>query len=247
MQPLELTVNDLYEFKACPLRFKFMRLDKQPVKMTENDGLREAVKSTISYFYFNLAQGKLVGMEDLKQKFGSIWYERNKIYNIMYDDKVKQRKRELEAISMLASFHRQQKFHPDKVVAVNLDFRIPFGDDLYISGQIPLIRESPRGLEIAHFKVGNHKPDEFWTKTDMGLTIEAIAFESIFKQQVPSICLHYLKAGTTVYTKRTRKDYQRLYKTIRMIKKTMEEGWYYPRESYHCDKCPAKQPCMEWT
>ncbi|SFJ65241.1 PD-(D/E)XK nuclease superfamily protein [Paenibacillus sp. UNC496MF] len=243
---MEITVEQLYDFKACPLRYKFIEIDKMPVKLSQNDGLREAIKTTISYFYLNLHQGKLVSMEDLKAKFGSIWYDKNKIYDIQFDDKQAQRKKELAAIEMLAIFHRQQKFNPDKVIAVNVDFRVPIGDDFFVRGNIPVIRETTRGLEIANFKTSPQRPDDFWQRTDMDLTLQAIGFHSMFKKEPDSICLQHLKTGVPYYTERRQKDYQRLYKSVRMMKKTIDEEWFYPRESYHCDSCPAKSFCMEW-
>jgi hypothetical protein len=242
---MEITVDELYEFKACPLRSKLIR-DGLPVQQTENDGLREAVKATINYFYMNLHQGKLIGMEDMMQKFTSIWYDKNDILDIKFDGKQSKRKKELQAFEMLAIFHRQQKFNPDKTLAVNVEFRIPIADDFFVTGNIPVIRETMRGLEIVNFKTGNTKQDEFWNRTDMALTLQAIGFHSMFKREADSICLHYLRTGNPVYTMRKQKDYQRLYKSLRMMKKTMDEGWYYPRESYHCDTCPAKSICMEW-
>jgi len=243
---MEITIDQLYEFKACPLRFKLRYKDQVPgLKVTENDGLREAVMMTLTYFYMKLREGKFISMEQLKEKFSSIWYG-DKAINIVFDTKASQRKRELEALGMLNNFHRQQKFAPDKVIAVNIEFRIPFGEDLFITGRIPLIRETSRGMEIVNFKTSSHKQDEFWNRTDMALTLQAIGFHSMFKQEVDSMCLQYLKLGTSVYAQRRKKDYQRLYKQIRLFKEHMEKGWYYPRESYACDKCPAKSYCMEW-
>jgi len=242
---MEISVDQLYEFKACPLRYHFIE-QGLPIKKTENDGLREAVKSTINYFYFMLHQGKLIGMEEMKQKFTSIWYDQNDIYDIKFDSKASKRKKELLAFEMLTLFHRQQKYNPDKTVAVNVEFRIPIAQDFYIRGHIPVIRETMRGLEIVNFKTSHTKQDEFWNRTDMALTLQAIGFHSIFKKEVDSICLQYLRTGTMIYTNRKTKDYQRLYKSLKMMKKTLDEGWYYPRESYHCDTCPAKQSCMEW-
>jgi hypothetical protein len=244
---MEITIDQLYEFKACPLRSKLMHLDKIPnLQVTENDGLREAVLMTISYFYTKLKEDKLLSMDTLKQKFTSIWYG-DKVINVKFDSKASQRKRELEAFGMLASFHRQQKYSPDEVVAVNMEFRVPFGEDLYITGKIPLIRNTPRGMEIVNLKTSGHKQDEFWNRTDMALTLQAIGYHSMFGREADSMCLQYLKLGTNIYTERKRKDYQRLYKQIRFFKEHMDKGWYYPRESYACDRCPAKIYCMEWS
>jgi CRISPR/Cas system-associated exonuclease Cas4 (RecB family) len=243
---MEISIEQLYEFKACPLRYKFLHIDQLAIPMTENDGLREAIHSTLSYFYIHLHQGKFLGMEDLKQKFSSIWYGANKIYDIKFDGNQTRRKKELDAISMLSSFHRQQKFAPDQVVAVNVDFRVPIGEDFFVRGRIPVIRQTSRGMEIVNFKSSHIKPDEFWQTTDMGITLQALGFHSMFKKEADSIVLHHLKTATPIFVERRQKDYQRLYKSLQMMKKTMDEGWYYPRESYHCEKCPAKSMCMEW-
>lgn len=214
--------------------------------LSENDGLREAIKTTLNYFYLQLEQGRLIGMEELKEKFGSIWYGKNDIYDIKFIDNVSQRKRELEAINMLHLFHRQQKFSPDTVLATNVKFRLAFPDDVFISGVIPVIRQSNRGLEIVNFKTSNNRVDDFWIRTDMGLTLQALGFQSIFKKEADSICLHYLRHGQMIFTDRKKADTQRLYKSIKMLLATMKNDWYYPRESYHCDKCAVKDICMEW-
>jgi CRISPR/Cas system-associated exonuclease Cas4 (RecB family) len=243
---MEFTISDLYMFKSCPLQFKLTKLDRMNQKIGEDDGLYAAMMSTLNYFYYKLQDGVLISMEELKAKFANIWRGKTQLYDIMHNDNKSKREKELQAIHMLHQFHRQQKHQPDQVIAVNLDFRVPFGHDFSVKGHIPLIRETPRGMEIVNFKIGKHKYNEFWQRTDMDITLQAMAFESIFKKQVDSICIHHLRTGQSFFVERKRQDYQRLYKSIMMMKKTIEQGWFYPRESYLCDKCPVQQLCMEW-
>lgn len=244
---MEITIDQLYEFKSCSLRYKFMHLDKLPVQKSANDSLRESLLTTIAYFYFNLQEGKLVTLEDIKQKFTSLFYDKDKIFDIMYDDKGGRRKKELDAFSMLATFYRQQYYNPDKVVGVNVAFRVKIDEQFFVRGNIPLLRETVRGVEMVNFKTSNTKPDEFWQRTDMSLTLQAIGYHSMYKREADSICLHQLKQSLPIYVNRKKKDYHRLYKSAKMMKKAMDEGWYYPRESYSCDACPAKPYCMEWS
>ena len=244
---IELSVNDLYEFKACPLRYKLTNIDKVAKKITPNDGVREAVKSTIAYYYEKLQDGIVLSMSDLKEKFGTIWYGKMDVYDIKFEGNSQKRAKELEAVGMLQTFHRSQKYKPDTVVATNLEFRVPFGPEFFVRGRIPLIREVARGMEIVNFKTSRSTYSEFWERTDMELTFQAMGFESIFKQESDSICVYNLSSAHTVYPQRKRSDYKRLYKSIQMIKKSIENEWYYPRESYTCDKCPAKKLCMEWS
>ncbi len=246
-QVTEITIDQLYDFKTCPLRFKLKEIDKLPrIKSEEEVGLRGAILATLSYYYTNLHEGKLLTLEEMKEKFTSIFFEKNKIYNIQFDSKNSQRKKEIEAYGMLAAFHRQQKFNPDKTVAVNLDFRVKIDTDFYVTGRIPVIRETSRGHEIVTFKTSSQRPTEFHQKTDMTLTLMAIAFHSMFRQQANSIVLHHLRTGTPYFVDRKQKDYQRLYKSVKMMKESMDRGWYYPNEGYQCATCPAQNYCMEW-
>lgn len=243
---MELTVSDLYDFKACPLRFKYTKVDKVVKEITTNDGVREALQSVLNYYYFHLQSGTMVTLTELKEKFSSIWYGHLDIYDIYFESKPAQRKRELEAIAMLNNFYRQQQHKPDHVLASNLEFRVPFGDGFYVRGNIPVVRDTPRGVEIAIFKMGKHKYDEFWQKTDMGITLMAMAYESMFKQSIDSIAIHVLHNGSTHYVERKRSDYKRLMKTVEMVKESINRNWFYPRETQMCNKCPAKRLCMEW-
>lgn len=243
---MEITVGDLYEFKACPLRFKYTHLDKVVKEITSNDGVREALQTVLNYYYFHLQNGVQVTLSELKEKFSSIWYGNLDIYDIYVGDKRQQRKLELEAIGMLNTFYRQQQYVPDHVLSSNLSFRVPFGNDFFVKGTLPVVRDTPRGVEIAVFKTGKHKYDEFWQKTDMGLTLMAMAYQSMFKQEIQSIAVHILRDGSTVYVDRRKQDYKRLMKTVNMVKESIEKGWFYPRETYGCNKCPAQKLCMEW-
>ena len=92
---IELSVNDLYEFKACPLRYKLTNIDKVAKKITPNDGVREAVKSTIAYYYEKLQDGIVLSMSDLKEKFGTIWYGKMDVYDIKFEGNSQKRAKEL--------------------------------------------------------------------------------------------------------------------------------------------------------
>ena len=243
---IEMTVADLYAFKQCPLRYKLTTMDKLTGQLNENDGIRESLKSTISYYFYERLDGREVGLEKLKEKLGNMWFGDMGLYDIKFDGNTKKREYFLKTVGMLNYFHRQEKYNKDEVVAVNLDFRIPFGEGFFVKGVIPLIRKGARGYEIVIHKTGRQKYDEFWQNTDMEVTLMAMAFESMFKRPVDSIVIQNLNSAHTFYVHRQKKDYKRLIKTVKMVKKSIDEGWFYPRESYSCDKCPVKNYCMEW-
>jgi hypothetical protein len=243
---MEITVGDLYDFKSCSLRYKYTKIDKVVKTITTNDGIRESIQGILNYYYFHLQQGTQLPLSALKEKFSSIWNGQLDIYDVYFGNKNDKRRKELEAFGMLNTFYRQQTYQPDYVLASNLDFRVPFGDDFYVRGNIPVVRDTPRGVELGVFKMGKHKYDEFWQKTDMGLTLMAMAYHSMYKQEIDSIAVHTLRDGATTYVTRKRVDYQRLNKTVNMVKESIDKGWFYPRETIGCQKCPAKNLCMEW-
>lgn len=244
---IEMSVSDLYSFKACPLRYKMINIDKLTGEMNASEGTRESIKSALSYYFYNKQDGIEIGMEDMKEKLGALWFGKMELYDIVTEGDKKKRDKYKTALGMLHSFHRTEKYNKDEIVAVNLDFRIPFGDEFFVTGTIPLIRDTIRGHEIVNIKTGRSKYDEFWQHTDMELTLQAMAYESMFKKPIASIRVHDLTNANTVFIDRKRKDYKRLYKTVEMVKKSIEEGWFYPRESYSCNQCPVKKYCMEWS
>lgn len=243
---MEITVGDLYDFKSCSLRYKYTEIDKVVKKITANDGVRESVQSVLNYYYFHLQMGEQLPLSALKEKFSAIWSGELNIYDIHTSNTADKRKKEIEAFGMLNTFYRQQIHKPDHVLAANQDFRIPFGDEFYVRGNLPVLRDTPRGIELAVFKMGKHKYDEFWQKTDMGLTLMAMAYHSMYKKEIDSIAVHTLRDGQTIYVSRKRSDYARLNKTVKMVKESIEKRWFYPRETVGCQKCPAKQLCMGW-
>ncbi|PVC63347.1 hypothetical protein C2I27_22820 [Priestia megaterium] len=64
---MEITVGDLYDFKSCPLRWKYTHLDKVVKKITTNDGIRESIQSVLNFYYFHLQQGEQLTLTDLKK------------------------------------------------------------------------------------------------------------------------------------------------------------------------------------
>lgn len=243
---MELTVSDLYDFKSCPLRFKLTKMDKVVKEISKNDGIREAIQSVINFYYFHLQQGEQLPLRDLTAKLSQIWNDNIDIYDIYIPDNKVKRKMELDAIGMLNTFYRQQNIKPDYVLSSNQEFRVPFGDNLSVRGNIPVIRDTLRGVEIAVFKTGNHKYDEFWRRTDMGITLMAMAYQSMYGRQIDSIAIHTLRDGSTHFVQRTKADYKRLIKSVKLVKASIEQGLLFPRETIACGSCPAKQICMEW-
>lgn len=246
MSIIEITVGDLYDFKSCSLRYKYTKIDKVVKEMTSNDGVRESIQSVLNYYYFHLANGEMIPLSELKAKFSQIWSGKMGIYDIYTDGSKEKRSKELEAFGMLNTFYRKQQHYPDHVLVSNQDFRIPFGDNFYVRGNLPVLRDTPRGIELAVFKTGKHRYDEFWQKTDMGLTLMAMAYQSMYKKEIDSIAVHTLRDGQITYVTRKRSDYPRLNKTVKMVKESIEKGWFYPRETTACQKCPAKELCMGW-
>lgn len=245
---MELSVEDLYAYKRCPLQYKWLRIDRiqTDFQMSIQDGFKEAIHTTIRYFYLNLRDGRLLSAESLKKKFQTIWEQKIDLYQIRFDEIRTKRKKELEGIGLILYFHKQQSMFPDDVIDVAVDFHMPFGPDLNIKGTIPLIRSTHRGQELVQFKTADHIQSEFWSKTDMELTLYALAYQSMYQKPPDSIAIYYVKTGTTIFTSRAPVDYQRLYQSIKLLKKGIQEQWFYPRESYSCDQCPVQSLCMNW-
>lgn len=243
---IEMTMNELYNFKQCPLRYQLVNVHNLTKELSETEGIRETVRTVVGYYFYNKQGGKEPSMENLKEKFGALWFGEMGLHDIKFDGNPRKRETFLNAVGMLNYFHRKEKYDKSEIVAVNMEFRVPFGDGFFVTGALPVVKRTKEGLELVIYKTGRQKYDEFWQKTDMEITLMAMAFESIFGQKADQIVVHNLNTAQTYYLSRKKKDYKRLYKSVNMVKKSIEEGWFYPRESFSCDKCPVKKYCMEW-
>lgn len=243
---MEMTAKELYLFKECPLKYHFKVNQKETVEMSRHDKAKEALQATIRFFYFHMIQEKEIEYDQLKKKFSSVFYKNSSGFDITEPKKPNERERDMKYIDMLHKFFMSQKYTPDLVKESQLEYRIPFGHDFFVKGTIPVIRVGQEGEEIVHHSLSSKKPTDFWLETDMDLTLQAMAYHSIFGEPVDKIIIRHLPSGEVYETRRTKDQYKRVYKTIKMMKKSIENEWFFPRESPLCNTCMVQDLCMKW-
>lgn len=243
---VELHIKELYDLFTCPLKYKLKHIDHlDTIKSDPNETIKHAAYETLNRMFQDLQDGKPVSLDELKRTYSSLLNRRG-IHPVM-DDNPKQRERELEVFQGIHNLFRMMQYQPDKIIAVNVKFRLSFGKDFFVTGEIPLIRESGGIMEIINFKTGKYYTDEFLHRTNMLFTMQAIAYQSIYKKPVDRIGIYFLRKGKFTFTKRTTSDYKRLYKKINVLKQYIKHGWYVPHESLACSGCEMKEICKEWS
>ena len=79
---MDLTLQQIYEFNICPMIYKFkhiMKIEREGYYPIEEE-FHSAVRKSIMFYYYQILNGKQPTLEQLKQKFGSLFYK-DKIYN----------------------------------------------------------------------------------------------------------------------------------------------------------------------
>jgi hypothetical protein len=249
---IELTAADLYQIRHCGLQYFLMKHSHKTAAKSNIERVREIVTASINYYYQQLEAGQVLSFKELQFKFLSIWNRNKDLTNpVTIKTKIEGATRtqyKKTGLRFLDHFYRRQELHVDQIIARQVGFRVPIvTGQFYIKGSIPYITETPNGkISIINYRMGTKKYDTFWQKTDLDITLQAYAYQSIFKKQPDNIFVHQLYSDTYAYLKRGKTDFRRMIKIIKNVKQLIDTGNFFPNEGFLCSSCPVRSLCANW-
>jgi CRISPR/Cas system-associated exonuclease Cas4 (RecB family) len=256
---MELTIDQLYTYLQCPLKFQLKYVMGIEGEESKNTQYKEALHKTISYFYFSLMGQRMPTAKQMKDKWVSIWTE-NKIED-KSDFLLRERKANgigrqetaklnMQGYEMIHNFYQLNKDEPGIPIAVDHEYRVSIAD-IIITGKFELIKETidktslTRFIEIVDYKTGNNaiEVDPFLINHDMNITLASYAFRNLFQAKEDRLTYHYLKNSKEIYTSRNENEFNRLKKVIDGVAEGITQGHFYPRHDFMCKVCPVKDVC----
>lgn len=262
MTKLELSMDDVYTFLECPMKYQLTKIHEIP----SGDDYKSAVlyskgiHQTISYFYYEVMQGKLPTLRQMRDKWANYYY------SIFEDDKKTkdnfllartgtdlQRTRQIlnRGMEAIYAFYAENKDNPGTPIAVNYPFRIAVSDDLILTGEFELIREftdanNNRQIEIVDFKTSNTKTDAsagFFLRHDLRATAMFYAFQEIFQSKPDRFVFDYIGTDKRLSLYRDENEIKRLQSVLKGVSNGIKEENFYPRQSFMCKTCPMMNYC----
>lgn len=262
MATIELSMDDIHTYLSCPTKYQLTKIHDVP----SGDDLKSAVlyskgiHQTISYFYYEVMQGRLPTLRQMRDKWAHYYYD------IFEDDKRNkdnfllartgtdhQRMRQIlnRGMEAVYAFYAENKDNPGTPIAVNYPFRIAVDEELILTGEFELIREATdedgrRFVEIVDFKTSNTKTDAssgFFLRHDLRATAMHFAFQELFQSTPDRFVFDYIGTDKRLSLYRDENEIKRLKSVLKGVRNGIQQEDFYPRQSFMCKTCPMMNYC----
>ena len=247
-----IDIKDVLNYCYCPMYYKFKNNSKYKDKIiSTTEKFDEDIHEAI-YNYLSLMQlGYKVDLKILNKKFITKWLGKNKkIDDILYvepnnmkDIYERKRRNALETLRELNKFFLKYPFYP---MIVNKKYKVPITKDLYLTGNLELVREINNMIELISFRVDDrHNNNKVYVEKDIEITAASYAYEQITGNKIDMITFYGLDKNKITPTKRTEDDYKMLKKIVVNVYACIKNNIMYPSSNVNCINCLYNKVCVK--
>lgn len=211
----------------------------------------DAIRKTIMFYYYQILNNTQPTLEQLRLKFGSIFYKNMSAYDILAHSTLDSNMNalNLQGLSTLNMFYERESSKKFVTILVDADVRIPIGDD-YLLLTIDLVREmnysERQVIEVVKFTNMQKKVDTFFANHSIILTAHAYAFRKLFKATENRLILQQMKTGKEYVTARRDPEIRRLEAIVDGITDSIKKNKFYPVHNSRCNNCLYKDVCDKY-
>lgn len=231
---MNIKEKEFFEYIKCPLRYSFI---KNGLDIGEDKTFKRLTYSAINHYYAARTNGMKSDVNSLKRKWDNICQQNQDVINP---------KKVLEGWGMLYRTYEYIEMNNIKFMDVNTAYSIEVpGTKLCITGQLDPIIDRGNHIEIFVTCFDKVVPDRLTIDSMLKHTIHAYAIKKMFNKDV--VVNYYVPAqGKCVQTLRASKDFTRLESIVKNIGKAIDSNIIYPRETFLCTSCLARDLCKAW-
>jgi len=262
MKIREISVDEILTYLHCPMKYRFKYVEKLEEKEEISAAFKKAVHQSIYYFYFNLLSGKMPTLQNMKNKWASLWKEKQNQAEDTVSFLLQERKSLLgkkggktesrysvQGMELLYNFYRSYQDNPGVPIAINHPYRVPI-NNMVITGNFELIREivdnetRTRFIDIVDFKTTSETQiDTFLIKHDLYASVASYAFRNLFHAKEDRYIYSFLRSGREFAVRKQEEDFNRMKAIIIGVTDGMKNKYYYPRQGIQCKTCPFRTMC----
>lgn len=246
---MRISIDEIKDYMQCPIRYKFVHVDRLPAPFDSEKYYKECLKLTIFFYYFCMIEKKDISFDVVLRKWESLWFNKNMTSNFT-DDYL--RSKSNEAVTHLTDFYK--KIYGEKIIPIAVNFPyeavLPGGENLHVVGSIDLIRvvndkTAQRETQIVSFHVSKHLPDEFTIKNEISSTVASYVFRKTFKTKEDRIKIISVAHKSDSVTTRTPGDFNRCEAIIRNVCAGIRGKVFYPVPARNvCPRCSYRLFCI---
>lgn len=239
-----ISYSQLQTFAACPLHYKLRYILNLPSPPSPALSYGVSVHGTLRDFFLMQLQKVSLHPEIIKELLRKNWVNQG------FTSKTHEEQTYKQAEMMLTSIAEQILQNPPQTLAVELPFNF-WLKKLKVGGRIDRIDQLPDGrIEIIDYKTGRNVPTEKKVKTDLQLSLYAVAAaevkDNILGKDPADILLtlYYLEDNIKISTTRTREDVEKAKEDIIEKVAAIEKSEFLCSHSIFCKNCEYQMLCQ---
>lgn len=231
---MDITEREFFEYIKCPMRYEFIR---KGINIGQDKTFKKMVYSAINHYYAAKTNGMKADANTLKRKWDNICSQNSDALSP---------KKVLEGWGLLYRVYEYIKYEEIKFMDINMPYTLEIpGTQISISGQLDPLIDKGDYIEIFITAFDRVMPERLTIDTLLKHTVHALAIKQMFNKDV--VINYYVPSqGKCIQTIRGTKDFNRLEHIVKNIGKSINENIIYPRETFFCTSCLAREICKAW-
>lgn len=230
-----LKEKELFEYIKCPLRYSML---KNGADIDNNKSYNQFLYEVAKVMYISTAYEPILNSKILKNKWDSICSNNKEVIAP---------KQTIEGWGYIYSTFNYINNTGLKFVDVDIPYNIDIpGTGVTLTGQLSPIIDNGDHIEIFISSYSKKLPSSMDLESNLKYTIDAYAIKKMFNKDV-IIRYHSYAANKDLVTLRNEKHFARLESIIKNVGTAINSNIIYPRETYMCSSCVARDICTSWT
>lgn len=236
MDTVKISEQQFYDYMDCPVLYALRNINK--INIPYHKTQHKLITQVMKYFLTRLYNGIIPTFKELQRKWNTICLENKDIID---------EKKNISGWQKIVTFATWAQDNKIAVGGVSIPYVINV-QNVVMQGNIDQILVDPetKKVELFYPNFTDRECDEYSIQTYLKYTIDAYAFNELYKQPVDGIHIYSAKSNKNYYTYRGEQDFKRLTSSIYNIGNAIAGKYFYPRENIMCSSCPGKIYCRYW-
>ena len=231
---VRLNDEQLLDYIKCPNFFNLRYLSRIPYQKPKT--FHTLVNEIVEAYMIQLFNGKVMSMDKAKK----LWDKQIDNYPVI----VNTEKKVLEGMGLITQIDRYCKKNQVLVADVNTTYSMAFPGNAIIEGSTGIVRLNNKKFELFIPEFSQTKPDQTLLDMSLKYTLKIYILNKLSPDaNITNLRVYHVKSGNEYTSYRSKKDFDRLEKTIATVAKAIRNEIFYPREDYTCPQCLYKNYC----
>lgn len=237
---LPLSFDQVNSYLDCPLKYKFLHIDKIPPPPHHALTFGRAIHFTIRDYLKSRMGGREVPLGKLYEIYKNHWVAEG------FLDRKHEEMRFEEGKRMLENLWKKEEGSSVIPTYVEKEFKVKI-DTVRLMGRWDRIDIDEDGAIIIDYKasrIKDKKSADKEARENLQLALYSYSFEKLYNKSVKEVRLYYLDSGIEGVGKRKEIKLDKALDKLKKVEEGVRNERFEPTPSYFvCDHCPFKRYC----